>query len=202
MAIAAQLLKAADQEWQRWGFSKAPLLEAKVIGGIESKQPFAEFVREYWTAVEHPELNGLSASPWSAAFVSFCFAAAGAQKGFPYHIGHWGYCARIVNSPAKFAGLSFEDPAKTVLAPGDIIVAARKGTPLPPTSFADALQRLRSTKKNFPSHGDIVVEVRPGEVDVIGGNVANSVTKSTYLTVQGRIADQRHVWIGVVKNRL
>lgn len=179
MVITAKLPTVVDQEWQRWGFSKAPLHGDRVIGGVEANQPFVEFVHEYWVEVGHPELNGLSAQPWSAAFVSFCFAKAGALKGFPYHIGHWGYCSGIVNSPAKFPGLGFADPAKTPLAPGDIVVAARKGAPSPPTSFADALVRWRSAKKNFPSHGDIVVAVRPGEVDVIGGNVSNSVTRST-----------------------
>ena len=45
---------------------------------------------------------------------------------------------------------------------------------------------------SYSSHSDLVVAVRPGEIDVIGGNVRDSVTRKTLRTNgQGQLADPR-----------
>jgi hypothetical protein len=55
---------------------------------------------------------------------------------------------------------------------------------------------------NYPSHTDVVVERRPREIDVIGANVLDSVTKKTIpLTAAGLIADRTHKWFVVLKRR-
>ena len=52
---------------------------------------------------------------------------------------------------------------------GDLMCASRDGG-------GTTLENL----DRGPGHCDIVVEVRPGEVHAIGGNVANSVTRSVF----------------------
>lgn len=203
MSILPNLLTTADGEWKRWGFSAVPMHGSKSIGGRESEQPYAQFVNEYWAAVGEPARNGKSPYPWSAAFISFCFKSAAAGAAFPYDEAHWGYCKAIVSKPARYAKLQLMDPKSCTLRTGDLIWAARGGAGCPsaPSSFDEAMRALRKGSW-FCSHADIVVELRDGEVDVIGGNVSDSVTKSTYKIVGRKIRDPRHTWLAVVRNSL
>lgn len=203
MAIQPALLTTVQDEWKRWGFSTVPIHGAKSIGGLEGQQPYVQFVNDYWVSVGKPSLNGKSPYPWSAAFISFCFKTAAAGTAFPYNEAHWGYCEAIVARPKAYPKLKLLDPALSVLTPGDLIWAARGGgdCPAAPTSFNAAIQALKKGRW-FCSHADIVIELRDGEVDVIGGNVSDSVTKSTYKVNNGRIRDPRHAWLAVVRNNL
>ena len=201
MMITTKLIETAQAEWERWGFSSRPLHGRPAIGGTERRTPFVSFVNDYWKAVDKPNWNGNTPQPWSAAFISFCFKKAGAGQGFPYSAGHVGYCGAIVRSPSRYPAFAFADQETTALDVGDLILAARSGDGCvaPPRTHATALVALRQAQW-FCSHADLVVAVRAGEIDVVGGNVSNSVTMTTYLTRDGRISDPRHVWLGVVKN--
>jgi len=203
MPITPKLVETAFEQWKRWGFTTRSLHGALTLGGVEAKSPYVGYVNDYWRAVGEPSWNGATPKPWSAAFVSHCFKAAGAGTGFPYDSGHAGYCAKILTDRTTYAKLSLEDPATAVLAPGDALWAARAGTGCvrPPATYAQAVALLAHGGW-FCSHCDVVVAVRPGEVDVIGGNVSDSVTQTTLVTKGGRIADPRHVWLGVIKNGL
>jgi hypothetical protein len=203
MPIQPALLTTAANEWKRWGFSTVPIHGQKSVGGRESEQPYVQFVNNYWTAVGKPNRNGKSPYPWSAAFISYCFETAAAGPGFPYNEAHWGYCQAILAKPNSYPKLKLLDPTSCVLGLGDLVWAARGGSdcPLAPTSFDDALKALRRGSW-FCSHADVVVEVRSGEVDVIGGNVSDSVTKTTYKTVGGKMRDPRHAWLAVVRSTL
>ncbi len=51
----------------------------------------------------------------------------------------------------------------------------------------------------YASPADIVTAVRPGEIDVIGGNVGHSVTKKTLSTDQdGLLTDNHYRWFAVL----
>lgn len=201
MAFVDKLIEKTTAEWERWGFSKRPVHGQASIGGTEQNSPYIGYVNDYWKVVGEPTWNGKTAQPWSAAFISFCFEKAGAGEGFPYRSGHAAYCAAILKSPQKYPALRLIDPGQAVLARGDIVWAARSGDtcPAPPDDYAEAIAILRKGGW-FCSHADIVVSVRGGEVDVIGGNVSNSVTMTSYTTDNGQIRDPRQTWLGVVKN--
>lgn len=202
MPITTKLIDTSTGEWARWGYSTWALHEAPVIAGKEKATPFSGYVSDYWTVVGQPTWNGNTPQAWSAAFISFCFKNAGAGKKFPYASGHAGYCAAILKSPSKYP-LTIEDPASAVLAVGDVIWAARAGDGCvqPPKTYAKAIAALKNGAW-FCSHCDIVVGLRTGEADVIGGNVSNSVTKVTYVTADGHIRDTRRDWIGVIKSAI
>ena len=204
MPLAPQLIATAADEWKRWGYSVRPLHGPGKIVGKEGVAPYVGYVNDYWRVVGEPTWNGNTPQPWSAAFISFCFKTAGAGNGFPYRAAHAEYCRAILQSPATYPGLALADPATTPLALGDLIWAGRAGStcPTPPKTYAEAIARLKGANHDFCSHCDIVVELRPGEVDVIGGNVSNSVTRSTYTTRNGCISDARHAWLAVIKNTL
>ncbi|WP_171070142.1 DUF2272 domain-containing protein [Methylobacterium terricola] len=203
MAFNDVLVSTVHQEWARWGFSTSALHVKKKIVGKEGVEPYVGYVNEYWRAVNQPARNGNSPYPWSAAFISFNFKRAGADGEFPYAAGHWDYCRDIVRSPKKFTKLSLHLPSQVAIEVGDVIWAARRGPqcPPPPKDAAAAFGDLK-TGRWFCSHADIVVAKRSDEIDVIGGNVSDSVTQTTYLTSKGRIVDPRQVWLGVIKNTI
>ncbi len=207
MTFAEDLIAIARREWGRWG---GPLERADghLIGftsnRMEADDPYWKYVGEYWRSIGST-LDGRDAPAWSGAFICYCFKEADAKNRFPYADNHSIYVSKI--DGGKWTGLTLEDPATTVLAPGDLVWAGRSGDSCrkPPHTFVDARDELKKirTKKadSFCSHSDIVVDVRDGEVDVIGGNVKQAVTRTTYkLDTQGRIRDGRRSFIGVIKN--
>lgn len=203
MMINPSFVDVALTQWKRFGFSTRPLHGHAKIVGLENASPYVDYVNDYWKAVDKPTFNGNTPIPWSAAFISFCFKEAGAQKAFPYDTGHAGYCSSIVRSPTLYPDLSVLDPASAVIEIGDLVLAARSGDgcSTPPKTH-DAAMKLFGRGRFFCSHADIVVEVREGELDVVGGNVSNSVTRTTFASVGGIVADPRSVWLAVVRNRI
>ena len=202
MNFETDLVRIAEQEWQRWGYSSKGLAgEGANVGGVEAKLPFVNHVNDYWRAVDQPTWNGLTAKPWSAAFISFCFKQAGAGERFPYNTAHAGYCGAIVRKPAKYPGLSLLDPITTAPKLGDLVFAARasKDCVAPPKTHAEAMQWLNQGKW-FCSHADIVSSIAERSIEVIGGNVQDSVTRTRLATdADGRLRDSRHVWLAVVR---
>jgi hypothetical protein len=201
MSFETELIRIAEREWQRWGYSTRGLAgDGASTGGVESKMPFVGYVNDYWRAVDKPNWNGLTPQPWSAAFISFCFKEAGAGERFPYNQGHAGYCGEIVRKSTTYPELSLLDPSTRSPKLGDLVLAARtsKDCVAPPKSYSEAVQRLKDGKW-FCSHADIVVAVSERSIEVIGGNVQNSVTRTRLATDQeGRLKDSRHVWLAVV----
>ncbi len=209
MGFANDLAAVARREWTRWG-GPTENLDGGLIGfadlRMEAKHPFWTFVGEYWKSVDS-DLDGRDSPAWSAAFISFCFMEVGAGKRFPFHENHSIYVSKI--DSGDFEGLSLEDPGATQLEVGDLVWASRigDGCRIPPASYGDAKKELKAIRekraRSFCSHSDIVVAVRSGEVDVIGGNVKQAVTRTTYkLDIGGKIRDGRRNFIGVIKNGL
>lgn len=208
-AITNKLISAASSEWERWGGPTETLTGHTMgfkDGKMEQIHPFWTFVAEYWRSI-NIKLDGRSPEPWSAAFISFCFKHAVADGQFPFHENHSIYVAKIASG--HFPGLSLEDPGTTVLKPGDLIWASRTGEQCrtPPSTFTAAKAEVKrinnGTADSFCSHCDIVVDVKPPQVDVIGGNVKNAVTLTSYrLDLQGHIRDGRRNFIGVIRNDL
>jgi hypothetical protein len=135
---------------------------------------------------------------WSAAFISYVMRLAGAGTGFPYSATHADY---IVAAARRDRGVALTAERVTVYAPqqGDLICAWRGQTPV-------TFDELPSAGR-FPGHCDIVVGGKPGELDVIGGNVDNAVTmKPIPVTADGHLAgpdgialDPEHHWFVVLR---
>jgi hypothetical protein len=134
---------------------------------------------------------------WSAVFISYVMRLAGAGGSFPYSITHSDYIdAAVRHDP----GVALTAQRITGYAPqvGDLICLWRGRTPV---TF-DELPAGR-----FPGHCDIVVGIKPGELDVIGGNVDNAVTmKPIPITADGHLAgpdgvvlDPDHHWFVVLQ---
>ena len=203
-----KLVDAAEDEWVRWGGSVWPLGQSPKIAGEETDDGLWQVVAEYWRASDPKSKgHGRDGVPWSGAFIVFCFKKAGAGANFPYSSNHSAYLALVDGGGSP--SFSVSDPATVPVEVGDLVWNPRTGKKCrtPPFTFAAAvgeLGKIRSKKAStFCSHCDIVVDVRPNRVVTVGGNMGQSVRKTTWVADKnGSIIDGRENWIGVVKNGL
>jgi len=120
---------------------------------------------------------------WSAAFISYVMRTAGAGNGFPYTETHADYInAARRHELGEEPDIVLTTERMEVYAPqrGDLICYWRGRRPI----TYDDLPAAR-----FGGHCDIVVDIKPGQLDVIGGNVDNAVAmKHIPATADGHLA--------------
>ncbi|HEY6983108.1 DUF2272 domain-containing protein [Reyranella sp.] len=192
----------AVAEWFRFGsqtvdFSNhgaKPQIERR---GMQEGDAFAsKRVRDYWLSVGRPTLSGVNHEvPWSAAFISWDIESAGVPRDqFCPDARHTVYIERMVER-ARQPGAGFVPRRLDERKPevGDLICASRDGG--------------RTTLDNLdrgPGHCDIVVEVRSREVQAIGGNVDDSVSRSVFpLDDSGFLSPiSGRTFFTVIENRL
>lgn len=144
-----------------------------------------------WTS-RHDAFGNLfegNAPAWSAAFISYVMRTAGAGDRFPYSALHADY----INAAARNeAGVRAERTDTYPPQPGDLICLGR----------ADArnLTFEDLPANRFLGHCDIVVDAAPGQLRVVGGNVAGGVTlRHVPTTTAGLVSDPRFRWIVVIR---
>ena len=147
-----------------------------------------------------PEVDGDYA--WSAAFISYIMRIDGAGRRFPYSFAHADYInAAREMSLGQISGYALwaERPESYAPQLGDLICTGR-----------ERYSRLRFDNLpagQFLSHCDMVVQISPGTLSVIGGNVDDAVTmKHVPITADGKIAgpdgvplDSRYNWFVVLR---
>jgi Uncharacterized protein conserved in bacteria (DUF2272) len=135
---------------------------------------------------------------WSAAFIDYVMRKAGAGPRFPYSPTHSDY----INAARQGGGgrivISAERPDNYAPQRGDLICMWRGRRKI----TYDDLPTDR-----FPGHCDIVVAVSSGSLDVIGGNVDNSVsmkhipvtTSGLLANPDGTVVDPDYPWFAVLR---
>lgn len=186
-------LRIVKEEWERFGRQTIDKTNTIVrSGGQEFEEPYWERVGDYWKAVGFPHLTGKDTDQaWSAAFISWVMKEAGWGERFSYSEWHATYIRNSIlarkRQDRSFAywGYRLNERAPQV---GDLVGYARRG------GISYDYQPL-----TYPSHTDLVVAVRPYEIDVIGGNVKDSVSLKTVATdAQGHIVDKHQRWFVVM----
>ena len=135
---------------------------------------------------------------WSAAFISYVMRIAGAGDRFPYAPSHAAYvnAAAAHDSPI----LRPWPPDGYAARPGDLICRGRHGAS--GLRFGDL-----PTRQLWPGHCSIVVDVQPGLLSVLGGNVDDAVTM-THVPItetgmlarpDGTVLDSRYRWFVVLQ---
>ena len=161
-------------EWARFGrqvvvYSADQPPRTEQQGVKERDAP--ERIHDYWLNVGYPERTGLDNVPWSAAFISWDVASAGVPRDlFCPDSRHTIYVERLVERSRR-PGAAFlaHSPSERAPQVGDLICASR----------ADSGTTLDNLNRGA-AHCDIVVEVKPGWVAAIGGNVGDSVSRSVF----------------------
>ncbi len=158
---------------------------------------------EYWTG-KHDDKGAVFPAPedghyaWSAAFISYVMRIAGAGVRFPYSANH----ATYVNEAAARRSPILQAFAPEAYAPraGDLVCFGRMSARA--LKFADL-----PTASVWPGHCAMVVDVQPGMIGVLGGNVNDAVTMThvpvtasgTLAGADGVILDKRYPWFVVLR---
>lgn len=202
-------VQAARTEWDFWGRSTwhVPAHTSR-IGHTDDEIAFAQHVIAKYCSVGggSPSLMEIRDDRyfWSAVGISAFMNAAGfTRREFPFaqshsvFIRHFIKARRAADTSAAFWGMRHGEPGGAP-AVGDIVAYAR-GSNMTAAKAATLFDRISS----YESHSDLVVAQRPGEIDVIGANVLDSVTQKTLnVDAQGHIADDQHFWFAVLKRRV
>lgn len=206
--IRRALISRATREWDLFGRQRV------VFKGSEESIPHvgswedddythSARVNLYWRAVGKPGLDGMDCrQPWSAAFMSYLMRGAGVPGNqFRPAAAHWVYLASMVERSGEpgryFVPRRISDYSPE---PGDLVCAYR-----PPSRpyLRDGYVSSRGLS-GVASHCDLVVSKSGSTLDVIGGNVRNSVSRSTLeLDSRGRVQPvPRRPWFLILQNRL
>ena len=156
-----KLAELAKAEYKKWG-----------SGTIKEGNPQTmQTLRDYWQqgTKTFQSDNYYINTAWSAAFISYMIKKAGAGDKFKYSRLHSDYINAAKqnrkNNVKSFQAFRKNEMPVTV---GDLICYPRtEGV-------------TYDTNGGYFAHCDIVTEITPGKAIAIGGNVSNTVGKSTY----------------------
>ncbi|SCX40985.1 DUF2272 domain-containing protein [Nitrosospira sp. Nsp1] len=157
-----QIAQIAWQERIRWG-------SGKIKEGDPAIRPV---LAEYWkvaTGAVPIEKEWWSTKPWSAVFISWVVRKAGAGADFRYSGAHTKFVAaakrnRLANNANPFKAYRISEVGLRV---GDMVCAERLRSGVTYDNVDSGVFRA--------SHTDIVTDVQPGKLSVIGGNVGHTV---------------------------
>lgn len=189
-----KVVSLSEQEWKFFGQRTMDKNSNLIRKGMsETDDGFWQRVGIYWQALGKDITGKNTDYPWSAAFISYIMKMAGAEDNFQYSAAHATYIRKAIKdvnkTNAAFKGFPINNYSPQI---GDLVGYARE--------FGIHYDNLPSF---FKSHCDIVVGVRKNEIDVIGGNVGNSVTKKTLVTDNnGLVIDKQQTWFVVLQNNL
>ena len=190
-----RLVDVANGEWKLFGYQTIGK-DGKLsrVGTKENKNGWSKRVGDYWSSVGS-SLDGKDRGvPWSSAFISFVMSTAGNPFGIPFikSSAHNKYIREYIANRkegrlnAAFVGYRISEVSPKV---GDLVCYGREG------------QGGYDATNSYKGHCDIVVAKRPGEIEAIGGNVSDSVTKRILSTdKKGRLIDRNNNWFAIIKN--
>jgi hypothetical protein len=200
------LLESADREWRHWGQSTWNLEgDVRHIAHTDDEPNYAQYVIVNYNSVGggNPSVIDIANDHyfWSAVGMSAIFHGAGFVKSeFPFSEKHSTWIKAFIKARKEsrnalyYAYRLLEPDASPTI--GDMV-----GCTADRISFDEAQHYFDKTG-SYHSHTDLVVARRPREIDVIGANVLDSVTKKTIpLTTAGLIADRSLKWFVVLKRR-
>lgn len=202
------MIKAAQHEWHVWGDStwNIPKGTSK-IGSRDNAPKMAQYVIDHYCKVAGgaPSLVEIQDDmyAWSAVGLSAIMQQAGFTKSeFPFAQSHSVYLRRFIKArkerdlSAAFWGFRHGEEGGQPDV-GDIVAYARGSN-----MTARRAAALFDSTNSYMSHCDLVVARRPGEIDVIGANVMDSVTlKTLRLDSKGHIHDPGRHWFAVLRHQ-
>ena len=194
--VKYRVVSVAKYEWQGWG---EPVIQKNGKqtrkGGFEYDDGYTQRVGRYWKEGTGSRYDGNDRKvPWSSAFISWIMKKAGAGKDFVYSSAHTNYIRDSISNRKKgktneaFVGYRLNEVAPKV---GDLVCYSReRGV-------------TYDTTRSYYSHCDLVVKKKKNEIEVIGGNVNDAVTKKILSTNDdGLLTDKKYSWFTVIKTNI
>ncbi|WP_370963789.1 phage tail tip lysozyme [Amycolatopsis sp. cg9] len=176
--LCEAIAKVAREQFRRWrpGGGTA-LTETDAAASAILREYYREGIGATVTDAQLRSTTYQAGHPWSAVFVSYALRKAGAGSAFTYSAAHQSYIrAARANRLRRDAANPFWAFRATEVAPraGDLVCASRQDSGATYDNIGDA--RYRAT------HCDVVTDVRPGRIRVVGGNVGQTVGEKSLTT--------------------
>jgi hypothetical protein len=198
--VRGNILRLADAEWNAFGgqtiYHDGGRERIDPVGVWEDERRGSPRIARYWQTVDEDWTGYDCDKPWSAAFISWVMQEAGVPPAEFSPSGlHADYLRAILRrQDAPGARFAVHDAASYPPKPGDLICATRAGASL--AAFDDI-------PDGTPMHCDLVTKVDGEQLESIGGNVRNSVSKTVrQVDAFGRLdLDHDRPWVLVVENR-
>lgn len=173
--VRTRLIGVVSREWQffggaAWRYKRPSTGHAR----LEHEPGYRERVQHYWKSALRRDVRDTRRIGWSGAFISFVMKEAGAKQGFPYSGTHTTYIARAIRNRKKGltnASIVGYKPGEYAPRPGDMVCNSL-------TAGID----YDNIDRRYSAHCDVVVARGFRHVEVIGGNLTNSVRKRVLLT--------------------
>lgn len=156
-----RIVKIAQKEYDKFGNGTIK----------ESSSSVKPYIAAYWQEGLNMSPQSPTGVPWSAAFISYVMRKAGSKNKFNYSQRHSTYIRWAINNLRINDGyFKAYQPATLPIEKGDLVCYARQSG----VNY--------DTGTDYDSHCDIITEVNKekGTATGIGGNVSNSVSKTTY----------------------
>lgn len=196
LLVKYRVVSIAKKEWEGWGM---PTIQKDGTqtrkGGFEADSGFSERVNKYWREGTGQNYTGADRDvAWSSAFISYLMKKAGAGNKFVYSPSHSKYITDSIANRKQgrlkeaFVGYKVNEVAPEV---GDLVCYSRQSGV------------TYDTTGSYKSHCDLVVAKRPNEIEVIGGNVNQSVAKKILaIDSKGMLKDNKYDWFSVIKTNI
>jgi hypothetical protein len=194
--VKYRVVRLAKKEWIGWGKSTIDINGKQTkAGGFEANDGYSQRVAKYWKEGTNLNYDGTNREqPWSATFISWIMKKGGAGNKFEYNASHSNYILDSVENRkngklnAPFVAYKINEVAPKL---GDMVCYSRQ------------VNVNYDTKGSYKSHCDIVVSKSNSKIEVIGGNVNQSVTKKILpIDSNGLLTDKRNNWFVVIKTNI
>jgi hypothetical protein len=171
--FAQNIIAIANREWDFFGDQTLDLAGHTTLRGHkEGEDGWYQRIGQYW--LEGTSTHGVDGRDhsmfWSAAFISWVMKTGGAGDRFRYSTMHSVYISQSIRdhlqnrAAAGFWGWRLNEIKPKI---GDLICWTRK----------NGIDYDHQNGGDYPGHSDLVVQVFSDRINVIGGNVGNSVTR-------------------------
>jgi len=197
--VKYRVIRIAKREWEGWGKPLYNIKGEKVRGksSLEEKGGFAQRVAKYWKEGTGKDRDGTDGVAWSSAFISYIMKKGGAGDKFVYNQAHSKYIRdSIANRKqgkfnAPFVGYRINEVAPKV---GDLVCYHRQ---------SGGIQGYYDRTSDYKSHCDLVVKKDKTQLEVIGGNVGDAVSKRIVsIDNNGIVNDRNKKWFAVIKTNI
>lgn len=182
-----KIIDIANKEWEDWNKGKTSEKSSSMYGRL----------KQYWDSIGWDESRWTpSGVAWSSAFISYVMRKGGAGKDFKYSASHSSYIRQARKNREQKNNNPFKayriDETKAEL--GDLVCYYRG------TTSSDPFDRNSS----YQSHCDIVVAKNKSNIEVIGGNVSDSVKKKVVPLDKNGYVVKNSVgkkWFAIIKTK-